>query len=281
LNTNYINRSWFIEPGAGLSGYTYAVNLTYDQGDVVGTESEISPVKLSSGVWQYPGNASFSDGTRLTGTTGEINDVTDVLSWSGLTSFSEFGGGGEGKPLPVELLSFSAECIENQNVLYWQTASEHNTSHFEIEKSTDGINWRVIGQVAAAVNSNELLSYSFVDIEKSNSLNTYYQLNQLDIDGNNEYFGPVVTSCFTNKFDATTLPNPSDELFYLKIDSEDDKSATFVMRDLNGAIVKTQNLELQKGNNTFLIDDKFPTGIYFIEITSQKGLSKIIKHFNL
>jgi hypothetical protein len=275
-NTNYINRSWFIEPHNSASGYTYTVNLNYDQGDVVGTESQIRPVKLSSGVWQYPGNASFSDGTRLTGTTGEINDVTDVLSWSGLTSFSEFGGGGEGKPLPVELLSFSAECIENQNVLYWQTASEHNSSHFDIEKSRNGETWDVIGQQAATGNSNELLTYQFVDEEK-NAGTFYYRLNQVDVDGKNEYYGPVAVNCEKNDFEATTLPNPSSEYFFLKVNSDKVQKSSMTLKDMKGQILLHEYLDLKQGINILQLQPILSTGIYFIEITTDQG-QKTIKH---
>jgi predicted RNA-binding protein with TRAM domain len=278
-NINYINRSWFIEPGAGLSSYSYTVNLTYAQGDVVGTESEIRPVKLSSGVWQYPGNANFDFGTQLANTLGEINEITNVLSWSGLTSFSEFGGGGQGGPLPVELLSFNATCENDQNILTWQTASEHNSLYFDIEKSRDGQTWNLIDQQVAAGNSNELLSYQFVDAEKNNAT-VYYRLNQVDIDGKNEYFGPIAVSCNTSKFITSTSPNPSKGMFYLMINSVDDKIANYAIRDINGMIIKSEKLELEKGINAFLINEKFPTGAYFIEIITETGKSKILKHFN-
>jgi hypothetical protein len=278
-NINYINRSWFIEPGAGLSSYSYTANLTYAQGDVVGTESEIRPVKLSSGVWQYPGNVSFDFGTQLANTVGEINEETNVLSWSGLTSFSEFGGGGQGGPLPVELLSFNATCENDQILLNWQTASEHNSLSFDIEKSRDGQTWNLIDQQVAAGNSNELLSYQFVDAEKNNAT-VYYRLNQVDIDGKNEYFGPIAVSCNTSKFITSTSPNPSKGMFYLMINSVDDKIANYAIRDINGMIIKSEKLELEKGINAFLINEKFPTGAYFIEIITETGKSKILKHFN-
>jgi hypothetical protein len=273
-NINYINRSWFIEPGAGLSSYSYTVNLTYAQGDVVGTESEIRPVKLSSGVWQYPGNANFDFGTQLANTLGEINEITNVLSWSGLTSFSEFGGGGQGGPLPIEMLSFNATCENGQIALTWQTASEHNASHFDIEKSTDGTNWRVIGQVTAAGNSTELLSYSFIDEEKSNG---YYRLNQIDNDGNNEYFGPVSSNCESGKFKFLTSPNPSNSQFNLQIYSNVKESVNIEIQDLNGKIVQVKQLNVQNGINVYPISSDFPQGLYYIRLVRENKEVIIIK----
>jgi uncharacterized protein (DUF1501 family) len=50
-------------------------------------------------------------------------------------------------PLPVELLYFTAKTIGSQSVLEWKTASEFNNSHFDIERSTDAIQFKKIGEV--------------------------------------------------------------------------------------------------------------------------------------
>jgi subtilisin family serine protease len=63
--------------------------------------------------------------------------------------------GVDGQPLPVELLSFNANCVENNSVtLQWETASEHNSDYFQVEKSIDGKLWLPIEKVVAAGNSN-------------------------------------------------------------------------------------------------------------------------------
>jgi hypothetical protein len=55
------------------------------------------------------------------------------------TGFSWFGAGsGNNNPLPVELVSFSGVCDNGLINLTWQTASEFNSSHFDVEKSRDG-----------------------------------------------------------------------------------------------------------------------------------------------
>jgi hypothetical protein len=283
LNTNYINRSWFIEPGAGLSGFTYTVNLSYDGGeggDVVGTESEIRPVKLSSGVWQYPGNVSFNNGTALIGTTGEINASTDVLSWSGLTSFSEFGGGGQGGPLPVELISFNASCDEYAVVtLDWSTASEKNSSHFDIEKSQDGIDWRIIGSVQAAGNSNEELVYSFTDNTASSG--EYYRLNQVDVDGKNKIYGPISADCELEKELFYTFPNPSgtDGFSVLFNTKEFTGNGWLSISDANGTNIYRKNVEIEKGVTLWNIKEQnLAPGVYFIQISNENKESKVIKH---
>jgi hypothetical protein len=276
-NTTFLNRSWFIEPGAGLSGYTYTVNLKYADVDVNGTESNIKPVKKSSGVWHYPGDASFEYGTQLTGTSTSGTDYNaNVLVWSGLTSFSEFGGGGQGGPLPVELTSFSASCEQDLVTLSWSTASEQNSSHFDVEKSIDGENWRVIGTISAAGNSTQDIHYSFVDSEKSIDQN-YYRLNQVDIDGKNEYFGPITVACEENT-KINTYPNPSKGEFNLVIHSKTNEKVTFKITDGNSRVISTKVLDLQNGINLFPIRENLSSGVYHIQLITESGKTTVLKH---
>jgi len=93
--------------------------------------------------------------------------------------------------LPVELLYFEGEKNGNSNYLEWATATEHNSSHFRVEKSDDGFNWDKIGQVPAAMNSTQEIHYDLTDNNVSPIYN-YYRLKQFDIDGASKDYGPIV-----------------------------------------------------------------------------------------
>jgi len=87
-----------------------------------------------------------------------------------------------GGPLPVELLYFEGTPYSTYNHLKWATASEQNSSYFDIEKSTDGETWRTVATKPAAGNSTEKINYSYVDNIDQFTLH-YYRLVQYDIDG--------------------------------------------------------------------------------------------------
>ena len=100
--------------------------------------------------------------------------------------------------LPVELTQFESFGYPQWNVVKWTTASENNSSHFDLESSTDGENWRKITTKPSAGNSTEEIKYSYIDYNL-NSL-TYYRLQQFDIDGKFETYGPIlVTKTITEK----------------------------------------------------------------------------------
>lgn len=92
--------------------------------------------------------------------------------------------------LPVELLYFEGNAYGKVNYLEWATATEHNSSHFVVEKSTDGWEWQSIGQLDAAINSTQELRYNLTDDNVMPVLN-YYRLRQFDTDGANKEYGPI------------------------------------------------------------------------------------------
>ena len=80
--------------------------------------------------------------------------------------------------LPVELINFKAALIENVININWITASETNNSHFEIERSSDGIEFSRIGTIAGHGTTIEVQTYEFMDIIPQKGVN-YYRLKQV------------------------------------------------------------------------------------------------------
>ena len=111
--------------------------------------------------------------------------------------------------LPVELIYFKGK----DNQLLWSTGSEAQNKGWNIERSTDAINWTVIGFVQGSNNSDVTLEYKFQLKEFGKY---YYRIHQLDYDGHSDY----------------------SEIEYLDNSNLID-STNIVFIDLNGNIVKT------------------------------------------
>jgi hypothetical protein len=90
-------------------------------------------------------------------------------------------------PLPINLLSFTVENANNENVLNWVTSSETNNSHFRIEHSFDTKEWKDLGTVKA---NNSPSMYEYIHTDYRNTDN-YYRLIQVDMDGTENYQGTV------------------------------------------------------------------------------------------
>lgn len=113
-------------------------------------------------------------------------------------------------PLPVTGMRLNAVLNSSNDVqLSWKTYSEIDSKEFEIQRSTDGINFTAIGNKAAAGNSAIELNYDFVDPNMQASV-YYYRLKQYDINGNFAYSNivPVRRASGTVK-SVRVFPNPS------------------------------------------------------------------------
>ena len=88
--------------------------------------------------------------------------------------------------LPIELITFEGLNKGLNNHLFWVTATENNTSHFNLQKSRDGKDWISIVNLNGAGNSSNQLYYSFMD-ENIESIINYYRLLQTDFDGHFKY----------------------------------------------------------------------------------------------
>lgn len=114
--------------------------------------------------------------------------------------------------LPVELVSFTATAEQDRVRLDWTTASEKNTSHFEVERSADLRTWQTIARLAAAGDSPNARHYSTVDSEPLPGT-SYYRLRTNDSDGTHSYSAVAVVQ---QRPPLRCWPNPSNGNFQLE-----------------------------------------------------------------
>ena len=83
---------------------------------------------------------------------------------------------------PINLTTFTGNKIEKNVQLNWTTATEKNNSHFNIQRSNDGLNFENITKVMGKGNSSSINNYFYTDVNVPNN-NLYYRLQQVDVDG--------------------------------------------------------------------------------------------------
>ena len=163
--------------------------------------------------------------------------------------------------------------------MLWSTASENNSDYFEILKSQDGENWRVVNKQSAAGFSSILQTYSFIENEKSIN-EAYYRLNQVDINGDNKLYDPIFIYCNESANALMTYPNPSKNGFNIAIsDSKLVGESILIIRDAMGKVVLTKSIIIAEGMNLFPIaSNEIENGVYFITIENEFNNTKTIKH---
>ncbi len=210
--------------------------------------------------------------------TGTSSDF--AIESNTVTGFSWFNiGSPNNNALPVELLNFNGTCEEGMVDLLWQTASEFNSSHFDVEKSTDGETWRVMATVPSAGTSNELLTYQAMDNSGTNGSN-YYRLRQVDNDGKEKLYDPINVSCVeTTAGYFTSYPNPSGNEFQVVVNNKEILGAcTLNIVDVHGKVIDQRSIDMKEGINMFVMTEMLNPGIYFLNITNGTKSTQVIKH---
>ena len=87
-------------------------------------------------------------------------------------------------------------------MLSWATAIEVNNDRFELYHSIDAIEWNMINKQYGQGNSSVTNEYTVIH-ELSDGIN-YYQLKQIDYDGQSELFD-IVSINYYKKQDSKTV----------------------------------------------------------------------------
>ncbi len=149
--------------------------------------------------------------------------------------------------LPVDLVKFEAFPDDQIVKLAWVTASEINNDKFEIYRNADGKNFNLIGEKKGNGTTNEMQNYSYTDDAPING-QTYYQLKQIDFDGQFEY-SPIVSvkiQLLNATFEALpTVITREDLSLYTRNLGEGEAKVTIV--SLNGQTMFNQQFMLELG----------------------------------
>jgi hypothetical protein len=169
----------------------------------------------------------------------------------------------------VHFLSFDLKCEASKVHLRWKTADEQNSSHFQIERSIDGIHWTMIGNRQAAGNSNTERSYSFTDDHPEQ--NSLYRVSEYDIDGNAHYSELRRSSCIPD-VTFSLWPNPVHDHTSINFVASSESKATIKLLDSKGSVIKIKTARVFQGSNQLNIDmNLLPNGIYVLLIDWHNG----------
>jgi hypothetical protein len=154
-----------------------------------------------------------------------------ILSTGKIDNFNLAGS----TPLPILLLSFTANNINNDHVLVsWSTSMEHLVDHYEIQRSADNTSFQTIANVKAVGESQTTQYYSVNDNNPAGGIN-YYRLKEVDRDGN-FYISPVVSVKFNEPEGLEIYPNPAGN--YTNIISQRYPIVDVNLYDVTGKLIR-------------------------------------------
>jgi hypothetical protein len=169
-----------------------------------------------------------------------------------------------GAPLPVELITFTAKKESQSTALAWQTASEVNNEKFLVERSVDGIEFRVIGEVSGNGTTNVTQHYSFLDRLPENGVN-YYRLKQMDFDGGFEYSKTASVSFDANNDNIYLYPTVASTTITLSFSSPTNETGSIQIFDYNGKFISLLSFEPNLEQFSLSVDS-LQSGAYLMKI---------------
>jgi hypothetical protein len=181
--------------------------------------------------------------------------------------------------LPVELTSFEVIVVSNDVQLTWTTASEKNNDRFEIERSTDGINFVKVGTVKGNGTTSLPQLYNFMDENPGVGVH-YYRLKQVDFDTQFEY-SKIKSAEIVGTVTIRSYPNPAQNLLNIEVTDTrlGEINGTIVLYNAAGAEMIRESMV---GSNRIQLDvSQLPSGSYLLRYQSEEMISTfkvIISH---
>ncbi|TGD77956.1 T9SS type A sorting domain-containing protein [Hymenobacter wooponensis] len=218
--------------------------------------------------WNGVGSVANASATRSISTTTTVFDRLTVSN--------------SANPLPVQLISFTAEARATDVLLRWATASEKDNAVFIVEVSTDGQQFRPIGQVAGRGTTSQQTTYTYPDAQASHwaSEVLYYRLRQQDTDGTESYSAvQVVKLAAAEKALALEAhPNPFNRELFAHLVLPHAGLTSIALHNTLGQVLFTRRLELPAGTSEVALPEAttLPQGVYFL-VVRQADASRIVK----
>ena len=171
----------------------------------------------------------------------------------------------------VRPISFTGTNINNQYILLnWSIAAGDNSKYFNVQKSSDSLNFTTFTQVNAAGNNGVVQSYSAKDNQPQFGVN-YYRLQIVDSLGTITYSGIIAVN-FGNQNLPQVFPNPATSYFSVTAGQQIMKEID--VTDVSGRIV--QRILNNSGSLVISVNaESFAGGIYIIRITTSSQVYEL------
>lgn len=170
--------------------------------------------------------------------------------------------------LATHFLDISATNKNAATELRWSTLTERASNYFEIQRSSDGINFDSIGKVKARGNSGAIANYIFEDT-KEISGSFYYRVVEFDNEGRLEISSIVATG---EMAEIKVFPNPCSGKLNIIFQDQPHGIIHISLADMTGGNIPLGNrtFEANAAKMVYDISDLTP-GIYLLSIGTESG----------
>lgn len=134
------------------------------------------------------------------------------------------------------------------------------------------------GYIKSAGTTTQTTSYNALDQQPYFPV-TYYRVKQVDLNGDFTYT-PTIAIQQESEEPLTVhqiYPNPTHEKLFVEFSMDKKEAVNVTITDLTGKIVHTANMDGAAANVAEIISKAWQSGMFFIRITTESGVSAITR----
>lgn len=164
--------------------------------------------------------------------------------------------------VPIELQSFevSPGRVSNQALVSWKVASAVNVREFQLQRSSNGLDFEEIDRSMFDPNMDE---YQYLD-KNLGSGQYYYRLKSVDYDGSFK-MSEIRSIKIEDELGLVIFPSASRDIINIEISKDD--TWNYSIYNSAGYLVTQSSFE---GKNLALSIDDYTSGIYFILLNNKQ-----------
>ncbi len=178
----------------------------------------------------------------------------------------------------VEFGALTTEFSRIENSLFFETLYENTVANLEVQRSTNYLDFEVIGTIEPRGNPNNTTSYSFTDTNPRHGSNIY-RIKAISPNQAFEYT-EMLPIIFPQEPAIDLLPNPTDGAINLKVKEIKSEVILLEVFTEQGVLVFERNWEADLGISfsEIVLLNQLPTAVYFYRVKNgdEESVGKII-----
>jgi hypothetical protein len=173
-----------------------------------------------------------------------------------------------GIPLDTKFLSVSGKVANEKATIRWVTNLEEGPVYYDVEKSTDGNSFTIIGTVNGYLNPGAVQNnYAFTDPANITG-KVFYRVKMRNPDNKSNFSRTVQLSGEFNGFAFLSVINPFQNELVFDVSSRQDAVARAELVDQWGKVIRRKTFDIREGVNPLVFDNtgSLPAGVYVLRM---------------
>jgi hypothetical protein len=246
-----------------ISGAAARVTMNWNTAKVSFPNFQLSGIRAAyfdGTFWRHIGGAA-------SGTVATSGSVTS----NSVTAFNtNFVIGSVAWLLPINIISFNAQPVNDHAKINWVIGNELNVDHYELERSDDGISfYKVAAQLPFNRNSTEFYSYEDQKVFKNI---VYYRLKITDRISQVSYSSIINLSGSNNAKELYVVTNPVDASIEIYAGNAVKGIYNYTITNAAGQTMQAGTIDLPySGIHSIKLKPIFTAGTYFLLLRNEKN----------